>query len=406
MEDKSSSTQSLPAKPVVRQISNDSGLETSDKSTTSTSQPNIIIRETDIIGVDPPDPTPPSTPHSSIGTPHELTSSMSSGSDLSPIQEDHELKRTTSSPPSSIMDSSSMSMSTISDSGADELSLDIDNALEEVMAGLKSLEMQQKSDKRMSLPVVKLKQTPKHTPDLVLDLPEGSNTPPSQDSSEPDSPTTAAETFAKSNQGTLKKAGGPILVPPAVPAVAIPGSVSSTGPSSGFQRSVSPTNRHSISSEPGDLAREAVAHSLMTTFAASPFRRSQQASMPSVHHMPSRHGFGCKTSSISSFGSGGSSSAIGSAVGSSSSLVGGIGTGVGSGPGVGGSGGDAGVITPISTPKTTPVQTPTPPPVAQKPKPPVKVKPPVMKKPTKPDSSPASVPTPTSSPQTLDSTPK
>ena len=300
------------------------------------------------------------------------------------------------------MDSSPMSTSTMSDSGADELSMDIDNALEEVMAGLKSLEMQQKSDKRMSLPVVKLKQTPKHTPDLVLDLPEGSNTPPSQDSSEPDSPTTAAETFAKSNQGTLKKASGPVLVPPAVPAVTVPSS--GTSPSSQFQRSTSPTNSLSISSEPGDLAREAVAHSLMTTFAASPFRRSQQASMPSVHHMPSRHGFGSNTSSISSFGSGGSS-AIGSVVGSSSSLVGGIGTGVGSSPG-GGGGGDAGIITPMSTPKTTPAQTPTPPPVAQKPKPPVKVKPPVMKKPPKADSSPASVPTPAGSLQTLDSLPK
>ncbi|KAK7503696.1 hypothetical protein BaRGS_00005235, partial [Batillaria attramentaria] len=363
-EDKVSSTQSLPARPVVRQVSSDSGLETSDKSTTSASQPNIVIRETDIIGVDPPEPTPPSTPHSSISTSRDLTSSMSSASDLSPIQEDHELRRPASSASttSSSVDNSTMSVSMTSDSGADELSMDIDHALEEVMAGLKSLEMQQKSDKRMSLPVVKVKQTPKHTPDLVLDLPEGSNTPPSHDSSEPDSPTTAAETFAKSNQGTLKKAPpGPTPAPTAIPAMApLP-----------FQRSASPSNRHSISSEPGDLAREAAGQSHMTTFAGL------KRSMPSVHHSSLHH----LRSHQELAGGPGYGSPVGG-VGSTGS----VGGTFGSGGGVG-SGGDAG-STPISTaPKVTssPSPSPTPPPVAQKPKVPVKVKPPVMKKPTKPD---------------------
>ncbi|XP_076448200.1 SLIT-ROBO Rho GTPase-activating protein 1-like isoform X3 [Babylonia areolata] len=432
-EEKSSSTQSLSTRPMVRQVSNDSGLETSDKSTTSTTtpattpatatntttttttQPNIIIRETDIIGVEDPT-TPPSTPQSGAGTPRDLTSSLSSGSDLSPIQEDHELKRQTtttttpSSPsPSSLMDSSSVSTSA-TDSGADELSLDIDNALEEVMAGLKSLEMQQKSDKRMSLPVVKLKQTPKHTPDLVLDLPEGSNSPSSQDSSEPDSPTTAAETFAQSNQGTLKKAGGPVLIPPAMPPVPVLGSSGvggQEGRSSSFKkRSVSPpssSNRMSISSEPGDLAREAVAKSIMSTFASSSFHRGQQVSMPSVHQgLSSRQDLSGKTPSLSSFGSG-LGSVIGSVVSSTSSLAGSMGLGTGLGGGGGGGGGEL-EEGGRGSPKipTTPSQTPTPPPVAQKPKPPVKVKPPVMKKPGKADS-PAP---PAASPHSLDSAPK
>lgn len=86
----------------------------------------------------------------------------------------------------------------------DEISADIDTALAKVASDLHSLEMQQRSDKRMSLPTIK--HTPKHTPDLVLDLPtEGANVSP-QELSEPDSPTTTADTFAQSNQGTMKKA--------------------------------------------------------------------------------------------------------------------------------------------------------------------------------------------------------
>ncbi|WAR26158.1 SRGP3-like protein [Mya arenaria] len=83
----------------------------------------------------------------------------------------------------------------------------MDNVLAEIMSDVRSLELQQTSDKRMSLPFQKNKSSAKHTPDLVLDLPEGSNSPSSQDGSDHDSPTmSAAETFAKSNQGTLKKA--------------------------------------------------------------------------------------------------------------------------------------------------------------------------------------------------------
>jgi hypothetical protein len=49
----------------------------------------------------------------------------------------------------------------------------------------------------MSLPNVKQKASAKHTPDLVLDLPEGSNSSPSGEGSEPDSPTSTADTFAE-----------------------------------------------------------------------------------------------------------------------------------------------------------------------------------------------------------------
>jgi hypothetical protein len=82
----------------------------------------------------------------------------------------------------------------------------MDTVLAEIMSDVRSLELQQSSDKRMSLPVQKSKAASKHTPDLVLDLPEGSNSSSPQDGSDRDSPISAAETFAKSNQGTLKKA--------------------------------------------------------------------------------------------------------------------------------------------------------------------------------------------------------
>lgn len=93
-----------------------------------------------------------------------------------------------------------------SSSASDDIT-SMDTVLAEIMSDVRSLEMQQSSDKRMSLPLQKSKSASKHTPDLVLDLPEGSNSSSPQDGSDRDSPTlSAAETFAKSNQGTLKKA--------------------------------------------------------------------------------------------------------------------------------------------------------------------------------------------------------
>lgn len=108
-----------------------------------------------------------------------------------------ELKRQRSSPEKTQSNRSSAS---------DDIT-SMDTVLAEIMSDVRSLEMQQSTDKRMSLPLQKSKSTSKHTPDLVLDLPEGSNSLSPQDGSDRDSPTlSAAETFAKSNQGTLKKA--------------------------------------------------------------------------------------------------------------------------------------------------------------------------------------------------------
>ncbi|XP_052282439.1 SLIT-ROBO Rho GTPase-activating protein 1-like isoform X2 [Dreissena polymorpha] len=91
-------------------------------------------------------------------------------------------------------------------SASDEIA-SMDSVLAEIMSDVRSLELQQSTERRKSLPLNKSKTSAKHTPDLVLDLPEGSNSPTSQDGSDRDSPTlSAAETFAKSNQGTLKKA--------------------------------------------------------------------------------------------------------------------------------------------------------------------------------------------------------
>ena len=126
------------------------------------------------------------TKHSSLE--HNVRLSVGSAS---------ELKRQTSSP-ETLLDTSKLSSS-------DDLK-SMDNVLAEIMSDVRSLELQQSTEKRMSLPLVKTKTAAKHTPDLVLDLPEDSNSPSPSEGSGPDSPVSAAETFAKSNQGTLKKA--------------------------------------------------------------------------------------------------------------------------------------------------------------------------------------------------------
>ncbi|XP_048257474.1 SLIT-ROBO Rho GTPase-activating protein 1-like isoform X4 [Haliotis rufescens] len=286
--DKTSSTQSLPTKPPIRQSSEETSVSIDKPVEKSVSQPNIIVRETDIIDVDTTTVSQPSTPKTSV-----ITSKVPSLTSVEEVEcppgggdAPKELKRQVSSP----------------DSTADDISVDIDNALEEVMAGLKSLEMQQRSAKRMSLPVVKAKQTPKHTPDLVLDLPEGSDSPPSQESSEPDSPTiSAAETFAKSNQGTLKKA-------------------------SSMPRNISTTNRMNLSedSERGNNSDHPPPPPLSTFNSGGIIRRVQSTS-PAIR-----------------------SKSVTDAKSDLPALVG---------------------------------MSPVPPPVAEKPKPPVKAKPSVMKKP-------------------------
>ncbi|XP_035828526.1 SLIT-ROBO Rho GTPase-activating protein 1 [Aplysia californica] len=488
----------LPSRP-ARQTSDDSGLESCDK---SMSQPNVAIRETDILGVDAelsPPPTPrSSTASSGVGGESPVLppgrgesgslagkSSVSGGggrkeyakdasvlrvhnttttssTDLSPILEGTEKERKevqkkpspaaspSSTLKSAVLSASLMSTSLVSaaskapvkkenrdimsiksldgggggpggsggkgelstsvtsvtspDSTSDDLSVDIDTALEEVMAGLKSLEMQQKQDKRMSLPAVKVKQTPKHTPDLVLDLPDGNGSNSSTDSAEPDSPTiSAAETFAQSNQGTLKKAsGGEGGEPHREMGIGSSSSVIVGGGGSHLARSMSQetSSRLSISSEPGDLARNRDGREILTfgrpvgslmttsqsplsTFAISSLKRTQSA-MPSpgrpIDNQSRSPAVGDLKSSPRSADVGSSSSSSLSPISITAHVPAPAPT-----PPI--------FIPPVpkslassGAPTTAPTMGPVPPPVAQKPKPPMKVKPPVMKKPTPPRS--------------------
>lgn len=133
----------------------------------------------------------------------------------------------------------------------DDLQHDIDSALAEVMSGLQSLEMQQRVEKThiKQSRVRKLEKMPpahpKHTPDLVLDLPISSNAPPSpKDHSDSDSEhsnnsstsnlLSTAEVFANANQSTIKKGSS------------MPRG-SSTGISSGLQN-LSHNKKRSVSS--------------------------------------------------------------------------------------------------------------------------------------------------------------
>ncbi|ELU00651.1 hypothetical protein CAPTEDRAFT_225880 [Capitella teleta] len=90
----------------------------------------------------------------------------------------------------------------------EDLAHDIDSALAEVMSGLELLELQHTDERQpppihtKTLPTPKVKShDPKHTPDLVLDLPITAS-PESGDESSP--PLSTAEVFA-SNQSTIKK---------------------------------------------------------------------------------------------------------------------------------------------------------------------------------------------------------
>ena len=97
-------------------------------------------------------------------------------------------------------------------STTEDIEQDIDSALAEVMSGLQSLEMQQRDTITLDKPPIA---HPKHTPDLVLDLPVGMDAgSPRQHSnsrgssrggSREESPTSTAEMFAKSDQCTIKK---------------------------------------------------------------------------------------------------------------------------------------------------------------------------------------------------------
>lgn len=183
-------SQSVPtpkeSSPSIASVSSSSSSQTSksvESKDTSSSNDSVSFS----VDVPSPVPAPATTPddkiESSVETTETVTTVSLCNSDTTVLEDKKVTEKIT-----------------------EELTADIDNALAEVVSGLHMLEMQQINDKRLSLPNVKVKQSAKHTPDLVLDLPEGSNSSPSGDGSEPDSPTSTADTFAKSNQGTLKKA--------------------------------------------------------------------------------------------------------------------------------------------------------------------------------------------------------
>lgn len=212
-EDKHSSTYSLPLKPPMRQLSDDSA--TNQQLAKCMSQPNILIQQ-----------ERPDSPKTSAQCPSSPKMHVKLEAPPLPmirerVVKEHPVKEEKSEPPqpTSVTATSTTSTATtttaISSSVSSEEVAAIEDALAKMMSGIKSLEVQQKTDKRMSLPAMKSKPTPKHTPDLVLDLPEGSDSPPSQENSEPGSPTviSGADAFAKSNQSTLKK-GHPLLRTP------------------------------------------------------------------------------------------------------------------------------------------------------------------------------------------------
>ncbi|XP_069141663.1 SLIT-ROBO Rho GTPase-activating protein 1-like isoform X3 [Argopecten irradians] len=285
----------------------------------SVSQPNISIKDmssSSSSGISPA-PSPQTTPRSSSSSTQDpAPTGVCENTPILSITPDGrlEMKRQQSNP----------------DPITEEISADIDNALAEVVSGLKSLEMQQRGDKRMSLPLVKQKATPKHTPDLVLDLPDGTNSSP-QEGSGPDSPTnsTVADRFAQSNQGTLKKASSmPRNINP--PTVSV-GNVMSASVTGGGEH---------ITFDSSYLADQPV----FSTFAQGRKAVNPNRSKSLTDHGPVELSVSNKQAPVP-------------------------------------------VLPPIPVlPQTHSIPSVvgvTPPPVADKPKPPIKVKPPVMKKPTR-----------------------
>ena len=147
--------------------------------------------------------------------------SMASGEEEVPVEKkpnDEDVKSVGSTPPSPLPPSRPSISSTLSSSGVssgspegalqvstEEIASDIDTALAEAMATLQSLEAQQKADK------VRTKHmhvsNPKHTPDLVMDLPITDGPVSPRESGDGDnSSLSSAEMFASSGTSTIKKA--------------------------------------------------------------------------------------------------------------------------------------------------------------------------------------------------------
>ncbi|CAH1784128.1 unnamed protein product [Owenia fusiformis] len=227
-EDRRKSTESLPAKD----FSSQPGVEAIDK---SASQPNIsLLAKTGRHSSSPVESKRPSV--SSVDSDPGL-----GNQNQSPAK----TLTTLSNKNRQGSDRSNSDSSDATERSTEDLSYDIENALAEVMSGLQSLELQQNSDRKGKVLVQsKLKPStpqrdssetsikkqeyhPKHTPDLVMDLPiaiqhqpsspkESSNPEPESDSEARDSEArdshpqdsvilSTAERFASNNQSTMKK---------------------------------------------------------------------------------------------------------------------------------------------------------------------------------------------------------
>ena len=229
-EDKNRSTESLPHKtPAVTNI------PTGNSGDKSASQPNIAMTNIPPKVGSLPLPNRSSYPlsGSTSSASSEMTSSLysspSTGSSPS-LTSKEGIETSTPESTSHVVDSYFLDDDRLDkspeDLGLGDLEHDINSALEEIMSGVKSLELQQKDDNSgptagmpPKFPVGNLKETP----DLVLDLPVGDDhkehpSPKSThsgssgksssgtSSTDSDSPTlSTAELFANNNQCTMKK---------------------------------------------------------------------------------------------------------------------------------------------------------------------------------------------------------
>ena len=198
-EEKRRSTESLPAKPY-----GPASLSVEDSLDKSASHPNISMTAPSHSDYSSSSPNRSSYPSTTSEISRSLIGLSSSNGGSSP----------------SLASSRETQEDTISQDSGSSTSFDpdfqdIDTALAEVMSGLQSLEQQQRVEKVQKQKVLKLQKVPaahpKHTPDLVLDLPITSDAPSSpKDHSDSDSEgstniLSTAEVFANANQSTIKK---------------------------------------------------------------------------------------------------------------------------------------------------------------------------------------------------------
>lgn len=191
------------------------------------------------------------------------------------------------------------------DLGLGDLEHDINSALEEIMSGVKSLELQQKDDKDTGstsgmppkFPVGNLKETP----DLVLDLPVGDEarehpSPKSThsgssgksssgtSSTDSDSPTlSTAELFANNNQCTMKKGSSMprgVTAPSAIKMGDVKRSFSTTGTASSRGRYTKNPTQTAVEIQPEESIWEAQKPSSFARMTPPPRTSSRQTPSP------------------------------------------------------------------------------------------------------------------------------